>query len=74
MRKRIHRNLDFGLATLAAAILIGPVAGCAQDESDAVADARSAAWPGKADGATGGDWEGKLWREGTKLALIHIGR
>ena len=65
MRKRTHRSLDFGLVTLAAAILIGPITGCAEDNSDAVADALSAAWPGMAEGATVMDWEGNVLREGS---------
>jgi len=65
MKKRTYRKLHVGVASLAVALLIGPVAGCAQDESDAVADALSAAWPGMADGATVVDWEGNVLQEGS---------
>jgi len=65
MRIRTHRKSDLGLVTLVAAILIGPVTGCADDESDAVADALSAAWPGMAEGATVVDWDGNVLRDGS---------
>ena len=39
--------------------------GLADDHSDAIADALSAAWPEMADGATVVDWEGNVLREGS---------
>ena len=58
-------KLQFGLLTLAAAGLLGSVAGSAEEESAAVADAISAGWPGMAKDATVVDWEGNVLKEGT---------
>jgi hypothetical protein len=52
------------LHTLAAVLLVIPVSGLADDKSDAIADALSAAWPGMAEDATVVDWEGNVLREG----------
>ena len=65
MRITTHSKLGFGLLTLVAAFLVVPIAGSAGDESDAVADALSAAWPGMAEGATVVDWDGKVLKEGS---------
>jgi len=59
------RNWSLGLAGLAAAVLLLPVTGSAGDDSEAIADALSAAWPGMAENATVVDWEGNVLREGT---------
>lgn len=59
------RNWSLGLAGLAAAVLLLPISGYAGDDSDAIADALSAAWPGMAENATVVDWEGNVLREGT---------
>ena len=47
------------------AFLVAPISGTAEEESDAVTDALSAAWPGMAENATVVDWEGNVLREGT---------
>lgn len=65
MRITTHSKLGFGLATLVAAFLIASVTGSAEDNSDAVANALSAAWPGMAEGATVVDWDGNVLKEGT---------
>jgi len=52
-------------AALLAAFLIVPVAASADEQSDAIADALSAAWPGMAENATVVDWEGNVLREGS---------
>ena len=65
MRIATHSKLIFGMVTLAVAFLVVPVVGSAADESDAVADALSAAWPGMAENATVVDWEGNVLREGS---------
>ena len=58
-------KLQLGLLTLAAAGLLAPVAGSAEEESGTVADAISAGWPGMAKDATVVDWEGNVLKEGT---------
>jgi len=65
VRIATHSKLIFGMVTLAVAFLVVPVVGSAADESDAVADALSAAWPGMAENATVVDWEGNVLREGS---------
>ncbi len=65
MRITTHSKLGFGLLTLFAAFLVVPIAGSADDESDAVANALSAAWPGMAEGATVVDWDGNVLKEGS---------
>jgi len=50
---------------LVTAFLVAPISGTAEEESDAVTDALSAAWPGMAENATVVDWEGNVLREGT---------
>ena len=45
--------------------ILVPLAGTAQDESDAITDALNAAWPGMAVDATVVDWEGNVLREGS---------
>jgi len=52
-------------AALLAAVLIVPVAASADERSDTIADALSAAWPGMAENATVVDWEGNVLREGS---------
>lgn len=65
MRVATHSNSIFGVLTLAVAFLVAPVAGSAEDEAEAVADALSAAWPGMAENATVVDWGGNVLREGS---------
>ena len=64
---KIHsiRNWSLGIGALAAAVFLLPVVGSAGDDSDAIADALSAAWPGMAESATVVDWEGNVLREGS---------
>ncbi len=56
---------SLGLGVLAAVVVLLPVIGSAEDESDPVADALSAAWPGMVEDATVVDWEGNVLREGS---------
>jgi hypothetical protein len=65
MKIATHSRLILGLAILAITFLVVPVVGSAEDQSDAVADALSAAWPGMAENATVVDWEGNVLREGS---------
>jgi len=65
MRKRRYRKVHIGVASLAVTLLIAPFVGSAQDESDALTDALSAAWPGMAENATVVDWEGNVLQEGS---------
>lgn len=65
MRIATQSKLILGMVGLAVAFLVVPVVGSEADESDAVADALSAAWPGMAENATVVDWEGNVLREGS---------
>lgn len=65
MKITTHGKLGLGVLTLFAAFLVVPMAGSAEDASDAVADALSAAWPGMAENATVVDWGGNVLREGS---------
>lgn len=65
MKIATHSRFILGLAILAITFLVVPVVGSAEDQSDAVADALSAAWPGMAENATVVDWEGNVLREGS---------
>ncbi len=65
MKIATHSRFILGLAILATSFLVVPVVGSAEDQSDAVADALSAAWPGMAENATVVDWEGNVLREGS---------
>jgi hypothetical protein len=65
MKITTHSKLGIGLVTLVAAFLVVPIAGSAEDESDAMADALSAAWSGMAENAAVVDWEGNVLREGS---------
>lgn len=65
MKIATHSKLNLGSTILAITLLVVPVAGSAEDHSDAVADALSAAWPGMAENATVVDWEGNVLREGS---------
>jgi hypothetical protein len=65
MKITTHSKLGIGLVTLVAAFLVVPIAGSAEDESDAMVDALSAAWSGMAENATVVDWEGNVLREGS---------
>ena len=65
MKIATHSRFILGLAILAITFLVVPVEGSAEDQSDAVADALSAAWPGMAENATVVDWEGNVLREGS---------
>ena len=65
MRKRTYRRLRVGVASLTVALVLAPSAARAQDKSDALKDALSAAWPGMAENATVVDWEGNVLQEGS---------
>ncbi len=65
MRAITHRKWRLGLGSLVAAFMVFPIAGSAEDESEAIADALGAAWPGMAENATVVDWEGNVLREGS---------
>jgi hypothetical protein len=65
MKITTHSKLGIGLVTLVAAFLVVPIAGSAEDESDAMVDALSAAWSGMAENAAVVDWEGNVLREGS---------
>src|SRR5210317_972943 len=65
MNKNTIKNLSLCLGVLSVAILALPLSGSAEDTSDAIADALSAAWPGMAENATVVDWEGNVLREGS---------
>lgn len=65
MKIATHSRLILGLTILVGTFLVVPVVGSAEDQSDAVADALSAAWPGMAENATVVDWEGNVLREGS---------
>jgi hypothetical protein len=65
MKIMIEARLKIGLLGLLTAFLVVPIAGSAEDESDALADAISAGWPGMAKDATVMDWEGNVLKEGT---------
>jgi hypothetical protein len=55
----------WAFSALVAAFIVIPASGSAEDESEAIADALSAAWPGMAENATVVDWEGNVLREGS---------
>jgi hypothetical protein len=65
MKKHTAKNLSVGMVALAAGFALLPITGTADDESSAIADALSAAWPGMAEDATVVDWEGNVLREGS---------
>ena len=65
MRRRTNRRLGVIVASLSVALVLAPSAARAQGESDALADALSAAWPGMAEQATVVDWEGNVLQEGS---------
>jgi hypothetical protein len=65
MKITTHGKLSYGLLTLIAAFLVVPVTGSTEDDSDAVADALSAAWPGMAEDAKVVDWDGNVLKEGS---------
>ena len=65
MRNETNRRWIIKVAGLSAALVLLPIAASAQDSSDLVKDALSAAWPGMADGATVVDWEGNVLQEGS---------
>ena len=65
MRNETDSRRSSGMVTLLLALVSAPIACAADEASDAVADALSAAWPGMAEGATVVDWEGNLLKEGT---------
>lgn len=65
MRIVTHGKSITGLVFVAVAFLVISVPGSADDKSDAIADALSAAWPGMAENATVVDWEGNVLREGS---------
>jgi len=60
-----HSKFEFGLVILITAFLAIPIAGSAEGESDAVAEALSAGWPGMAENASVVDWDGNVLREGS---------
>jgi hypothetical protein len=65
MKIATHGKLSVGAVILGAAFLTASVTVSADDTSDAIADALSAAWPGMAADATVVDWEGNVLREGS---------
>jgi len=65
MKITTQSKLSLGSVVLVAAFLVVPIAGLAEDGSDAMADALSAAWSGMAENATVVDWEGNVLREGS---------
>lgn len=65
MKITSHIKLGFGLVTLFAAFWLAPIEGVADDKSDTVASALSAAWPGMAEGATVVDWDNNVLKEGS---------
>ena len=65
MRRRTNRKLGVIVASLTVALVLAPSAARAQNGSDALKDALSAAWPGMAEDATVVDWEGNVLREGS---------
>jgi len=65
MRNGLYRKLRIGAASLAAALLMVPVAGSAEEQSDALTNALSAAWPGMVENASVVDWEGNVLQEGS---------
>lgn len=65
MKITTHGKLSFGFIALVAASLVVPIAGSAEDESDAVANALAAGWPGMAEDATVVDWDGNVLKEGS---------
>lgn len=65
MKKSTATSWALGIVALTAAVLILPITGSAGNNSDAIADALSAAWPGMSQDATVVDWEGNVLREGS---------
>lgn len=65
MSTRMSRNHAIGKVGLGAVLVVVAWSGSALAESDKVADALSAAWPGMAEGATVVDWEGNVLQEGS---------
>ncbi len=65
MRNRLYRKFLIGAASVASALLIVPIAGLAEEQSDALTDALRAAWPGMVENATVVDWEGNVLQEGS---------
>ena len=65
MRNDPHKMLQIGMSTLMLMVLGAPLACLADETSDALADALSAAWPGMAKNATVVDWEGNVLKEGS---------
>ena len=65
MNKKTFKSSILGLGVLGIAFLASPLTGTADDSSDLIADALSAAWPGMAGDATVVDWEGNVLREGS---------
>jgi len=60
-----HSRTPIGTTILLLTVLASPAFCLAGDETDLVADALSAAWPGMAEGATVVDWDGNVLQEGT---------
>jgi len=65
MKKTTFSGWLLGIGVLIAALIIFPIAGTADGESESIADALSAAWPGMAENATVVDWDGSVLREGS---------
>ena len=65
MKSHTNAILPATLTVLAAALLVLPIPGLAEDGPETIADALSAAWPGMAENATVVDWEGNVLREGS---------
>ena len=65
MKVSTHSKWLLAFGTLVVAFFVFPATGSAEDKSEAIADALSAAWPGMAENATVVDWEGNVLREGS---------
>ena len=65
MKRITHRRMHVACAGLVGALLLSPAVALAQNNSDLLKDALSAAWPGMGDGAKVVDWEGNVLKEGS---------
>jgi len=65
MKLHATKNWSLSFGAIATAIFLAPTIGSAEDDSDLIADALSAAWPEMAESATVVDWEGNVLREGS---------
>ena len=65
MKRITHGSMHMACAGLVGALLLSPAVALAQDNSDLLKDALSAAWPGMGEGAKVVDWEGNVLKEGS---------